>query len=695
MPISNCRLERGDRVAASMCITHSIHFAIGNRNSAILWTSRDDPARLLMVGMLGPFLEIHEADAVRRIPLGNDPLTVGRHSDNRLVISDTMSSRFHCHISKSPNGTFLLRDLNSSNGTVVNGKLAKFTQLWPGDIVMIGKTKMLFLDPSGQVPTRPLAGSGEIVELGRASSSAAQLPPSSQPEELASAEEPEMLREDDIVVEDDEPIDLSQFDIPVEVPATEAGSSADEPIPVDDSMFIDDAIEAAVPVEDDAGLGLLEAVDARQIVESLVQSLPNQAYAEGDIALISARGQLVHKAGAAPPGGSREAVDWLRLLLLLCARSRATDVHFEPKGNDYLLRMRVDGTMVEICRLPNAMGTRISALVKVLSEVDIAQKNAIQEGHFSAHVPRNQRELRRIDYRVSYAPSVYGQKLVIRVLDTSYAPLTVRELQLPAWMCDEIERVVKQDSGMVLACGPTGSGKTTTLYALLRGSGVTQRNVITIEDPVEIQIEGATQIPVDEAHGKSFSSLLRSTLRQDPDVILIGEIRDAETARIAMQAAITGHLVFSTVHSQNTTGTIFRLLDLGAEPYLVSQALQLVLAQRLVKELCQYCRIPVASTTDQLRKMGDTAAGVSTIYAPQGCARCLNTGFSGRRAVFELLTATDEIRELITRTPTAAQIQAALASTPFQRLQHSGFELVAKGISSFDEVYRVVGADVR
>jgi general secretion pathway protein E len=645
--------------------------------------------------MQGPFLEIHEADGVRRIPLGNDPLTVGRHSDNRLVISDTMSSRFHCHISKSANGTFLLRDLNSSNGTVVNGKLAKFTQLWPGDIVMIGQTKMLFLDPSGQVPTRPTAGSGEIVELGRASSSAAQLPPSSQPAELDSAEAPEMLSEDDIVAEDDEPIDISQFEIPDEAPATQAESSADEPIPVDESMFIDDAIEAAVSSEDDAGLGLLEAVDARQVVESLVISLPNRTYGESDIALVSARGQLVHKAGAAPPGGSREAVDWLRLLLLLCARSRATDVHFEPKGNDYLLRMRVDGTMVEICRLPNAMGSRISALVKVLSEVDIAQKNAIQEGHFSAQVPRSERELRRIDYRVSYAPSVYGQKLVIRVLDTSYAPLTVRELQLPEWMCDEIERVVKQDSGMVLACGPTGSGKTTTLYALLRGSGVTQRNVITIEDPVEIQIEGATQIPVDETHGKSFSSLLRSTLRQDPDVILIGEIRDAETARIAMQAAITGHLVFSTVHSQNTTGAIFRLLDLGAEPYLVSQALQLVLAQRLVKELCQYCKIAVRATADQLRKMGEAATNVDRIYEPQGCMRCLQTGYSGRRAVFELLTATDEIRELITRTPTATQIQAALASTPFQRLQHSGFELVANGISSFDEVYRVVGADVR
>jgi general secretion pathway protein E len=389
-------------------------------------------------------------------------------------------------------------------------------------------------------------------------------------------------------------------------------------------------------------------------------------------------------------------VGWLRLLLLLCCRSHATDLHFEPKGDDYVLRTRVDGLMVEICRISNPLGIRLSALVKVLSDIDIAQKNSIQEGHFSAQVPRVRREdSPRIDYRVSFAPSVFGQKLVIRVLDTAYAPLHVRNLQLPDWMADEVERIIRQDSGMVLVCGPTGSGKTTTLYALIRGTGVTERNVITIEDPVEIQLEGVTQIPVDDTHDKSFSDLLRSTLRQDPDVILIGEIRDAETARIAMQAAITGHLVFSTVHAQNTTGTIFRLLDLGAEPYLVSQALHLVLAQRLVRLLCPSCKQAVPPTEQQLKKMGPAANNVKRVFEPRGCARCLNTGFSGRRAIFELLTATDELRDLITKTPTAAQIYQSLATTPFQRLQTSGYDLVARGVASFAEVDRIVGGDTR
>lgn len=671
--------------------------------------------------MQGPYLEVQDSNGSRKIPLGDDPLTIGRHSDNRLVLTDTLSSRFHCHISKTANGTFLLRDLNSSNGTALNGRLVKFSQLMAGDTVSVGHTRMLFVDPNG-TPRSRVPSEIDVVELGRAdplpaaepiAPPAAKPPPADPPPKPArtapEAPRAEMLTDDDIVDESKEIIDVASMEV-VDEPETEAApiplDDFSEPeqggIPLEESRFIE---EETIPVidddvirmeDDDVLPELVEARDAREIVETLVHSLPDQSFGETDVALVSARGQLVHPAGSPQPGANREAVDWLRLLLLLCSRSRATDVHFEPKGGDYLLRMRVDGTMVEVCRLPNAMGIRLSALVKVLSEIDIAQKNSIQEGHFNSLVPRGRRsEQSRIDYRVSFAPSVFGQKLVIRVLDTSYAPLTVRSLQLPTWMCNEVERVIRQDSGMVLVCGPTGSGKTTTLYALIRGSGIAERNVVTIEDPVEIQIEGVTQIPVDETHEKSFSHLLRSTLRQDPDVILIGEIRDAETARIAMQAAITGHLVFSTVHSQNTTGTIFRLLDLGAEPYLVAQALHLVLAQRLVRQICPHCKAAVTPTPDQLKTMGEAGTGVKRIYEPRGCLRCLNTGFSGRRAIFELLSATDELRDLITRTPTAAQIHAALASTPFKRLQHSGYQLVAQGVASFDEVNRVVGSEGR
>src|SRR5690606_10414543 len=366
---------------------------------------------------------------------------------------------------------------------------------------------------------------------------------------------------------------------------------------------------------------------------------------EYDIALISSRGTTVHEAAPPKKGESRrEAVDLFRLLLLVCFRSRATDIHLEPKNNYWLLRMRVDGNMVDVVRLTPEMGVRMSALVKVCSDVDIAQRNIIQEGHFSARVPaaRSGGPLRRVDYRVSFAPSVFGQKLVIRILDTANAPLRIDDLELPGWMLEELRTAIEGDSGMVLVVGPTGSGKTTSLYATVRSMDLNERNVVTIEDPVEIQIEGVTQIPVDEEGGKGFSQLLRSVLRQDPDAILVGEIRDPETARIAMQAAITGHLVFSTLHTKDTVGTIFRLLDLGVEPYLVAQALHIVLAQRLVRKLCPHCKKPEPLTPEQRKRMGKIGENLKQSYHARGCPRCLGTGHVGRRALFELLSTNDE-----------------------------------------------------
>jgi general secretion pathway protein E len=298
---------------------------------------------------------------------------------------------------------------------------------------------------------------------------------------------------------------------------------------------------------------------------------------------------------------------------------------------------------------------------------------------------------RRVDYRVSFAPSVFGQKLVIRVQDTALAPLHVSDLNLPDWMLKEVEYAIEQDSGMVLVCGPTGSGKTTTLYSLIRSSDTASRNFVTIEDPVEIQIEGVTQIPVDEAEGKTFSALLRSVLRQDPDVIMVGEIRDPETARIAMQAAITGHLVFSTVHTTSTLGTVFRLLDLGVEPYLLAQGLHLVIAQRLVRQLCPYCKKAVKPTAEQLAKLPNGGEGITKIFTRGGCARCLSTGFSGRRAFFELLHTSEELREVIVRSPTMGEISKTLANTRFEKLSQTGYQLVAEGAVSFDEIEKAVG----
>jgi general secretion pathway protein E len=462
-------------------------------------------------------------------------------------------------------------------------------------------------------------------------------------------------------------------------------------------LSADDLVD---PVTGDASgsvpFGAKNDDDYETTMEKLANALPDQGFYESDIELINARGGTVHASGPSTRGkGRREAVDVFRLLLLLCFRSRASDIHIEPKEDGFQTRLRIDGTMVDVMKVPVQFGIKLTTLVKVLGDIDIAQRNSIQEGHFTARVPssKGKEEKQRVDYRVSFAPSVHGQKLVIRILDTANAPLRISDLELPLWMYDEVGNAIRQDSGMVLVSGPTGSGKTTSLYALVRSIETTKRNVVTIEDPVEIQLQNVTQIPVDEAHDKSFSQLLRSVLRQDPDVLLVGEIRDIETARIAMQAAITGHLVFSTIHTKDTLGTIFRLLDLGVEPYLIAQGLHVVLAQRLVRKLCPYCKRPVTATPAQRAAMGPIGEKVDKIYIRHGCARCLGTGFAGRQAFFELLRFNDTLRDVILRSPTMQDLQAALAKSKFLKLSQSAYQLVASGVSPFDEVERIIGRE--
>jgi type II secretory ATPase GspE/PulE/Tfp pilus assembly ATPase PilB-like protein len=457
------------------------------------------------------------------------------------------------------------------------------------------------------------------------------------------------------------------------------------------------------PVSGDGGGGMpfmgKSDEDYEVTMEKLANALPDQGFYEADIELVNARGGIVHQSGQTNQSNRgkdrREAVEVFRLLLLVCFRSRASDIHIEPKEDGFQTRLRIDGTMVDVMKVPLQFGIKLTTLVKVLSDIDIAQRNAIQEGHFTARVPapKGKDTKLRVDYRVSFAPSLHGQKLVIRILDTSTAPLRIADLQLPLWMYDEVGAAIRQDSGMILVSGPTGSGKTTSLYALVRSIETTKRNVVTIEDPVEIQLENVTQIPVDEAHDKSFSQLLRSVLRQDPDVLLVGEVRDAETARIAMQAAITGHLVFSTIHTKDTIGTIFRLLDLGVEPYLIAQALHIVLAQRLVRKLCPYCKRPVSPTPAQRAAMGPIGEKVDKIYIRHGCARCMGTGFAGRQAFFELLRFNDKLRDVILGTPSMQELQAALANTKFTPLSQNAYQLVASGVSPFDEVERIIGRE--
>ncbi len=416
-------------------------------------------------------------------------------------------------------------------------------------------------------------------------------------------------------------------------------------------------------------------------IQEVIDNLPPRNSLPESISLIDANGR--------PSDvllGTADGPNAMRLHLLLAAKSRATDIHFEPRGEHFHVRMRVDGDMVPIIDLPRRVGELIYGVVKAACHMHAAGRDAVQEGHFSILFPD-----RRVEYRVSFTPTVHGQKLVIRVLDQRGSPTSLHDLGLIPYMLDRLEKACQKDSGLILACGPTGSGKTTTLYNAIRTIDRTSRNVVTIEDPVEYQLDNVTQIPIDEHKGNSFNSLLRSVLRQDPDVILVGEVRDEETARTAMQAALTGHLVFSSIHSKETISAVFRLLDLKVEPYLVANSLDVILAQRLVRILCDQCKREVPVPPGVSSRLGRFLGGKPYMHAATGCARCLRTGYRGRRALFEMLDVNDELRDIILREPSIQAMKKVVDQGLFNTLQQFGWRLVAEGTTSLDEVERVAG----
>ncbi len=578
--------------------------------------------------------------------------TIGRGSTCDLILVDEKASRNHAVIETAAGG-FQIRDLNSSNGTWLNGqRLTTPEPLFFGDRIQVGQ-HLITVNFGGPRPT-------------------------DETEEILTADD--LVEADDLIDADlgIEPDDFAALE------TLEPSDDADDAFElVDDGDVIDDA---ASPFDH---IGSSDD-DAKAYLANLADNLPNQGFSASDIELTDSRGHIIHGTGAtrkslADPGG---AVELLRLLLLVCFRGRATDIHVEPREQSHAVRLRIDGLMVDITTVPPAVGVKIATVVKILCEIDIAQRKMIQEGSFAARFPdvRNPGRKRRVDYRVSYAPAVLGQKLVVRILDSSSAPSRLTDLGLPARMTEQVSSVIHRDSGMVLVVGPTGSGKTTTLYSLLRTINLAKRNVVTIEDPVEVHLDGITQIPVDESKDRSFLQVLRSVLRQDPDVILVGEIRDSETARVAMQAAITGHMVFSTLHTRDTLGTIFRLRDLGVEPYMLGQSLQLVIAQRLIRQLCPHCKRAIRPTPEQKAALGPHNADVNKIYEPVGCPSCLGTGHLGRRGFFEMLANTDSLtRAILTNAPRDELIKV-VAESGFVSLQQSAYQLVAEGVVGFDEV---------
>ncbi len=449
---------------------------------------------------------------------------------------------------------------------------------------------------------------------------------------------------------------------------------AGDVLKVGGSEFI---IEASGPPSDEKAPGVDPAWHAE--LKRILKDLPPRDAPLEQVEIIAADGTVTDVLAA-----SGEGPRAVRSLLRVASKARATDIHIEPKGESYQVRMRVDGQMVWIVELPLKTGELALGLIRAACQMKQAARDAVQDGHFSARF-----DDRRTEFRVSITPSVHGPKGVVRVLDSRGIPRSLEELGLLGYMHERIRRITRQDHGLLLACGPTGSGKTTTLYNMLREIDRDARNVVTIEDPVEYTLEGVTQLPVDEEKGKGFADLLRSVLRQDPDVILVGEIRDEMTARTAMQASMTGHVVLSTVHSKDSVTAIFRLLDLGVEPYLVANSLDLILAQRLVRVLCETCKREIALAPGQVSRMGRFLQGATKAYAPVGCRRCLGTGYRGRRGIFELLDVNDELRDIILSEPSVQAIKGVIEQGLFTTLAQFGWRLVGEGVTSVDEVERV------
>lgn len=638
--------------------------------------------------MVQSYLEIETAAGRKQLVLGNGSVRVGRHQDNQIVLTDAKASRFHCAIEKIPQG-YRIKDLGSSNGTLLNGRPVTTALLRAGDVVTIGQTRLILVLPGGSkassVGRAPAAKTHSSPKPAPESKTptGSKNPPASPsspapPDLLPDSESPESLP-----LSLDELEDLAK---PAHVEDAELEGLSDEDLV---EVEGDEPADFSLALEPEGDLDEYAAQLAKR-----VRALPDPWLHSNEINILNPRGQIVAENDPASRDGDSQ-VDLLRRLIVAGLRSRSTDLHIEPHTDHYQVRLRVDGVLVDVLRLPADVGARVVGVAKVIADVDPAQRNIIQEGHFSAQVPTRWGNvlgpMRRVDYRLSFAPTVYGQKLVVRILDAATAPARLEALGLPPDVRDELAKAIEHEAGMILVCGPTGSGKTSTLYALIRSLNLRERNVVTIEDPVEILLEHATQIPVDEKHDNTFPNLLRSVLRQDPDVILVGEIRDEETARTAIQAAITGHLVFSTVHTRDSAGTVFRLLDLGVEPYMMAQGLQLVLAQRLVRQLCRACKRSHPITPEERQKMGSAADGVEKIWEPRGCARCLGTGFSGRRAFYELLIVNQPFREAISHTPSLREVTQILAAAPFRRLLESGYQLVAAGVVSIDEVEKAVG----
>tara|TARA_R110001599_G_scaffold507_2_gene2179 strand:- start:1717 stop:3474 length:1758 start_codon:yes stop_codon:yes gene_type:complete len=379
-------------------------------------------------------------------------------------------------------------------------------------------------------------------------------------------------------------------------------------------------------------------------------------------------------------------VKFVNKILLDAIRRGASDIHFEPYETLYRVRFRVDGMLIEVARPPFAMRNRIAARLKIMARLDISERRLPQDGAIKLKLSRT----RSLDFRVNSLPTVYGEKLVLRILDPTAAQLGIEQLGFTDEQRSHYEQALKQPQGMILVTGPTGSGKTVSLYTGINILNKIERNICTAEDPVEIKVAGINQVNVLPKIGLDFASALRAFLRQDPDVVMVGEIRDLETAEIAVKAAQTGHLVLSTVHTNSAAETLTRLANMGVSSFNIASAVSLIIAQRLARKLCKHCKEPIDIPHEALRKEGFNNDEIqqASIYKPVGCKHCTQ-GYKGRIGIYEVVPITDAMNQLIMRDANALDIDHQARKEGYPSLRRSGLLKVMQGITSLEEVNRV------
>jgi type IV pilus assembly protein PilB len=424
----------------------------------------------------------------------------------------------------------------------------------------------------------------------------------------------------------------------------------------------------------------------KSTMEDIIQDAQKQAEADADVANMEITKDVAEDVSLDKLAASTEEAPVIKLanlIIVQAIKDRASDIHVEPFEKVVRLRYRIDGVLIDVTPPPKSMQMALTSRLKIMSSLDIAERRLPQDGRIRVRVGG-----RDIDLRVSFMPTVHGEKCVLRILDKSNLSASMDQIGMDEETFRRFKAAVDAPHGLLLVTGPTGSGKTTTLYSALNELNHPEYNIITVEDPVEFQVPGINQVPTRKEIGLTFANALRSILRQDPDIIMIGEIRDTETAEIAVEAALTGHQVLSTMHCNDAPGAIARLDDMNIAPFLISSSVILSCAQRLLRKICPVCKDPVNYPPKMFQDLGinpDFFAGV-TLFRGRGCERCKNSGYSGRMAIIEAMTVTDEIRRLVIQRGSAMELGKVALSQGMQTLRMAGLSKAREGLTTLDQV---------